>query len=79
MKTKNAADLRRQLAADGIDLAVFMEQIDGKRIVAEVAAIGDAADGIVKSDMIFDHVGVMNPLPEAVKRRLERFGLGDGF
>lgn len=75
MNTDSA--LRRM--ADGIDLAVFMEIVDGRRVVAEVASIGQAADGLVKSDLIFDHTGVGYPLTEEIKRRLARFGYGDAF
>ncbi len=71
------AALRRM--ADGIDLAIFMDMVDGKRIVAEVAAIGDAdamdVGGVVKSDLIFDHTGEMMPLPESVQARFDRFGI----
>jgi len=68
--------LRRM--ADGIDLAIFMDIVDGRRVVAEVAAIGDADSmdsGVVKSDLVFDHTGEMMPLPEAVQARFDRFGI----
>ncbi len=68
------AALRRM--ADGIDLVVFMDIVSGKRMVAEVAVIGDAIDGVVKADLVFDHTGQVGPLPERVHAIFDRFGIG---
>ena len=73
--TKMDPDSALRRIANGIDLSVFMDVVDGKRIVAEVSTIEGAIDGVIKGDLLFDHRGVMAPLPESVKRRFDRFGI----
>ena len=65
-----------QRMAMGIDIAVFLEQINGTRRVAEVVAVGDSFDDQLKSDMVytFGDSGLA-PLPEWVKRVFRRKGL----
>ena len=61
-----------------VDVVVFMEQIDGKRVVAEIAAPMTTFEDAIQCATIYKN-GVMHPLPDVLKHKLARFGFGDRF
>lgn len=77
--TAVGADTALARVCDGVDVAVFLENVAGKRIVAQIIEVFDANDGQVRHKMLFDHDGwVADPDTDgALARRLEIHGQSD--